>query len=174
MVKFRWRSGSQIRIQIATLVRRALAEVCTVSVLLVHYYMHTYTKIFVVCKFWFVVLTTGSWLQWAWSSMVYGIITFRVSHRRCEMYCGHVCLCVCLSVCLSTAACPHYCMDPDVIWGSGRGCPLVVQIRFTILALYKLVCMYVHYWVDLQLVHGLCCYGNISWTVVTSLPSSLI
>jgi len=48
------------------------------------------------------------------------------------------------SVCLSAAACPHYCTDPDVIWGSGRGCPLVV-----------------HYWVDLQSVHGLHCYGNI-------------
>ena len=36
MVTFWWRSGSQIRIRIriATMVRRALAEVCTVSVLL--------------------------------------------------------------------------------------------------------------------------------------------
>jgi len=41
--------------------------------------------------------------------------------------------CVCLSVCLSAAACPHYCTDPDVTWGSSRGCPLVV-----------------HYWADLQ------------------------
>jgi len=32
----------------------------------------------------------------------------------------------------------------------------------------------VHYWVDLQSVHGLRCYGNITRTVVTSLPSSLI
>jgi len=31
------------------------------------------------------------------------------------------------SVCLSAAACPHYCMDPDVTWGTGRGCPLVVH-----------------------------------------------
>jgi len=50
---------------------------------------------------------------------------------------------VCVSVCLSTAACPHYCTDPDVTWGSGRGYPLVV-----------------HYWADLQSVHGLRCYGN--------------
>jgi len=35
MVKFWWRSGSRIRIRIATLVRRALAEVYTVLVLLV-------------------------------------------------------------------------------------------------------------------------------------------
>jgi len=45
---------------------------------------------------------------------------------------------VCLSVCLSVAICPHYCTDPEVTWGHGRGCPLVV-----------------HYWVDLQSVHGL-------------------
>ena len=51
---------------------------------------------------------------------------------------------VCLCVCLSAAACPHYCTDPDVTWGSGRGCPLVV-----------------HYWADLQSVHGMRCYGNI-------------
>jgi len=57
------------------------------------------------------------------------------------MYCGHTCLRVCLSV----AACPHYCTDPDVTWGSGRGCPLVV-----------------HCWVDLLLVHMLHCYGNIT------------
>jgi len=54
-----------------------------------------------------------------------------------------VCLSVYLSVCLSAAACLHYCPDPDVTWRSGRGCPLVV-----------------HYWADLQSVHGLRCYGN--------------
>jgi len=66
-------------------------------------------------------------------------ITFRVSRRPREMYCGHARLCVCLS----TAACLHYCTDPDVTWRSGRGCPLVV-----------------HCWADLQSVHGLRCYGN--------------
>jgi len=77
-------------------------------------------------------------------------ITFRMSRRRREMYCGHARLCVCLSA----AACPHYCTDPDVTWGNSRGCPLVV-----------------HYWADLQLVHGLRCYGNIMQTlVITSLP----
>ena len=35
MIKFWWRSGSRIRIRIVTLVRRALAVVCPVSVLLV-------------------------------------------------------------------------------------------------------------------------------------------
>jgi len=54
---------------------------------------------------------------------------------------------VCLSVCLSAAACLHYCTDPDVTWGSGSECPLVVQ-----------------YWADFQSVHGLRCYGNITRT----------
>jgi len=35
MIKFWWRSGSRIQLRIATLVRGALAEVCTVPVLLV-------------------------------------------------------------------------------------------------------------------------------------------
>jgi len=56
---------------------------------------------------------------------------------------GHERLCVCLSL----AACPHYCTDPDVTWGNGRGCPLVV-----------------HYWADLQSVHGFRCYANIART----------
>jgi len=61
------------------------------------------------------------------------------------MYCGHARLCVCLSVfVLSAAACPHYCTDPDVTWGSGGGWPLVV-----------------HYWADSQSVHGMRCYDNI-------------
>ena len=46
---------------------------------------------------------------------------------------------ICVSVCVSVRGC----MDPGVTWGNGRGCPLVV-----------------HYWADLQSVHGLCCYGN--------------
>ena len=72
------------------------------------------------------------------------IITFRVSRRPREMYCGHARLCVCLCVCLSAAACPHYCTDPNVNWRSGRGCPLVV-----------------HYRADLQSVHGLRCYAYL-------------
>jgi len=60
------------------------------------------------------------------------------------MYCGHARLCVCLSA----AACPHYCTDPDVTWGSGRGCSLVV-----------------HCWADLQSVHGWRCYGSITRNV---------
>ena len=56
---------------------------------------------------------------------------------------ARICVSVCVSVCLSAAACLHYCTDLDITWGSGRGCPLVV-----------------HYWADLQSVHGLRCYGN--------------
>jgi len=81
------------------------------------------------------------------------IITFCVSRRRHKMYCGHVRLCVCLSA----AVRPHYCTDPDVTWGHGRGCPLVV-----------------HYWADLQSGHGLRCYGNITRTLVTSLRPTLL
>ena len=50
----------------------------------------------------------------------------------------------CVSVCLSAAVRPHYFTDLDVTWGRGRDCPLVV-----------------HYWADLQSVHGLRCYGNV-------------
>jgi len=67
------------------------------------------------------------------------IITFCVSRRRRKMYCGHARLCVCVSVCLSVrgrmATLLH---GPGCNLGSGRGCPLVV-----------------HYWADLQSVHGL-------------------
>jgi len=54
---------------------------------------------------------------------------------------------VCVSVSLSATACLHYCTDPGVTWGTGRGCPLVVK-----------------YWADLQSVHGLRRYGNITRT----------
>jgi len=52
---------------------------------------------------------------------------------------------------VSAAACPHCCTDLNVTCGSGRGCPLVV-----------------HYWADLQSVHGLRCYGNITRTRTVS------
>jgi len=50
-----------------------------------------------------------------------------------------------MSVCLSLAAFPHYCTDPNVTWGNGRLCPLVV-----------------HCWANLQSVHGFHCYDNIA------------
>jgi len=77
------------------------------------------------------------------------IITFCVSRRRQNVLWSRA------SVCLSAAVCPHYCTDPDVTWGRGRGCPLVV-----------------HYWADLQSGHGLRCYGNITQTLVTALRPS--
>ena len=79
------------------------------------------------------------------------VVTFCVSRRQRKMYCGHMRLCVCLSA----AVRPHYCMDPDVTLGRGRGCPLVVD-----------------YWADLQSGHELGCYGNITRTLVTSLRPS--
>jgi len=64
------------------------------------------------------------------------------------MYSGHARLCVCLSVRghMPTLT-GMICSDPGVTWWSGRGCSLVV-----------------HYWADLQSVHGLRCYGNITRT----------
>jgi len=56
------------------------------------------------------------------------------------MYCGDARLCVCLSVRGRMPALLH---RPVCNLGSGRGCPLVV-----------------HYWADLQSVHGLRCNGN--------------
>ena len=49
--------------------------------------------------------------------------------------CAYVCLCVCLSL----APFQHYCMDPDITWGNGRRCPVVVQ-----------------YWADFESVHNFC------------------
>ena len=68
-----------------------------------------------------------------------------------------MCLCVCLSdsVCLSVhGRTPTLLQIPGCNWGRDRGCPLVVQ-----------------YWADLQSVHGLRCYGNITRTLVNKLAS---
>jgi len=51
-------------------------------------------------------------------------------------------------VCVSVHS-SHYCTDPDVTWGNGRGCPPVV-----------------HYWADLQLVHGFRRYDSIALRVL--------
>jgi len=65
-----------------------------------------------------------------------------------------VCVCVCLSVCLSVRGrTPTLLHGPRCNLGHGRGCPLVV-----------------HYWADLQSGHGLRCYGNITRTLVASIP----
>ena len=88
-----------------------------------------------------VVHCTAQLLHFAWVEDHEKCI---VVTRVCVCVCVCVCVSVCLSVCLSAAACLQYCTDADVTWGSGRGCPLVV-----------------HYWADLQSVHGMRCYGNI-------------
>ena len=63
------------------------------------------------------------------------------------MYTGRGRLCVCMSICLFIPR-----RIPTLLHGPGcnlvkwyRGCPLVV-----------------HYWVDLQSVHGIRCYDNIA------------
>jgi len=67
--------------------------------------------------------------------LVVEFITFRMSRRRREMYCGQVrlcvCLCVCRCICLSAAECPHYshyCADPDVTWRNGRDAPWLCTV----------------------------------------------
>jgi len=63
---------------------------------------------------------------------------------------------VCLSVCVSVhGRMPTLLHGPGCNLGSGRGCPLIV-----------------HYWADLQSVHGLRCCGNITRTLVTTLRPS--
>ena len=53
--------------------------------------------------------------------------TQNVLWSRASM-CLSVFVSVCLYVRLFAAVCPHCCTDPDVIWGSGRGCLLVVTV----------------------------------------------
>ena len=70
--------------------------------------------------------------------------------RVCVCVCVCVCLSVCLSVCVSVRGLmPTLLHGPGVTWGSGRDAP------------FPLV---VHYWADLQSVHGFYCYGNITRT----------
>jgi len=74
------------------------------------------------------------------------IITFRVRRSGGEMYSGHGRLCV--RVCLSVPRrIPTLLHGPGVTWENGSGCPLVV-----------------HYWADLQSLHGFRCYENIART----------
>jgi len=70
------------------------------------------------------------------------VITSRVRRSRGEMYIGHGRLYVCLSL---AAFQSHTTAHSRTHLGNGRGCPLVV-----------------HYWADLQSVHGFRCYDNIA------------
>jgi len=71
------------------------------------------------------------------------LVTFRVSGRQREMYCVHARLCVCLSV---------RGRMPTLLHGSGS------KLR----EWYWMSPIVVHYWSDLQSVHRLRCYGNIT------------
>jgi len=62
-------------------------------------------------------------------------IVWDVTEAKCILVTA-VCVCVWRSVL-------YYCTDPEVTWGNGRGCPLVV-----------------HCWADLQSVHRFRCYDN--------------
>jgi len=74
------------------------------------------------------------------------LVTFRVRRSRGEMYIDHGRQCVFVSACVSV--CPR--RMPTLLHGpgcnlrNGRGCPLV------------------HYWADLQSVHGFRCCDNIA------------
>ena len=67
------------------------------------------------------------------------IITFRVRRSGCEICIGHarLCVCICLSLDLSVPR-----RIPTLLHGPG--------------------CTIVHYWADLQSVHGFHCYDNIT------------
>ena len=71
----------------------------------------------------------------------YKLVTFCMRRSRGERYSGHGRPCVCLSVPRHIPSL-GYCTDPDVSWGNGTGCPVV------------------HYWADLQSVHGFLGYDN--------------
>jgi len=86
-----------------------------------------------------------SWPRFIWKptiNLVYVLIIFRVRHSRGEMYIGHSHLCVCLSV---PCRIPTLLHRPRCNLGNGKGFHVVM-----------------HYWADLQLVHGFCCYDNIA------------
>jgi len=78
-----------------------------------------------------------------WACVMVLSLHFAWGVAEVRMYWSRVSVCLC--VCLSLAAFPHYCMDPDVTRGNGRGCPVVV-----------------HYWADLHSVRGFRCHDNIA------------
>jgi len=65
-------------------------------------------------------------------------------------------LCVFLCVCQSLAACPHYCMDPDVSWGVGVSPSCALLGRFAIGAWASLL------WQHSAIGHGFRCYDIIA------------
>ena len=78
------------------------------------------------------------WGAWSVSRDPFLHFAWGVAEAKCILATA-----VCVSICLSLAAFQHYCTDPDVTWGMVGECRLVV-----------------HYWADLQSVHGFRCYDN--------------
>jgi len=81
-------------------------------------------------------------------TILFRLITFRVSRRRREMYSGHAHLCICLRVCVSVCVSVRGRMltllhGPGCNLENGRGVLIVVN-----------------YSADLLSVHMLCCYDN--------------
>jgi len=116
--------------------------ICVQSIILQLFWCAHCKCLFVDIIGWIFLSNCFTWqrLAWKFASLSFGSLHFAwvVDHEKCIVV-THVCV----PVCLSAATCPHYCTDPDVTWGNGRGCPLVV-----------------HSSADLQSVHGLRCYGN--------------
>jgi len=82
----------------------------------------------------------------ATAAVTLGILTdLFIVQSVCKVKSCVITFCVCVSVCVSFATFSHYYTDPDVSWGNGTGCPLVV-----------------HYWTDLLLVHGFRCCDSIA------------
>jgi len=84
---------------------------------------------------------TFSVSSFSYQAVMIVVITFHLSRRRHKMYIGHTCLSVCVSMARRIPTLLH---GPGCNSWNGRGCPLVV-----------------HYWVDLQLVHGFRWRDNI-------------
>jgi len=72
------------------------------------------------CKGWVMRCWCG-YLSRAWCKWLH--FTWVVDDAKCIVVTA-----VCASVCPSLAVFPNFCTDPDVTWGNGRACPLVVHI----------------------------------------------
>jgi len=87
-----------------------------------HYLTHYLTFYIVYCtqRLQFVSCSNIAMTDW----MI--VVTFRLSRRRREMYCGHARLCVCVCVCMCVSVryrMPTLLHGQDVTWRSGRECP---------------------------------------------------
>jgi len=63
-------------------------------------------------------------LHWLSCASILACWSHDLLHFACHRWCKYILVMhVCVCVCLSLAICPHYCTDPDVILGNGRGAP---------------------------------------------------